>query len=254
MTKFLPIILIFILSLVPLYAQHPEVVEEESPIVEKETNIENQFSNSDNYVPLNRHFMLTLGYSQVSPLSKFKDNTTSVFHGVSFAMNWFLDRQNVAVGFVWNFHTYDQNSGQNSYESDYVYGFDQILTNIKFITNDGFLQPYIEGFVGINWLYVGEYSHLGSFFKDAIEEELEVDYENDSYSIDDAAAFTYGLGAGILLPFDFPNPNGPGVYLELGVRYSFSNEITYLGNSYDYYYHKSKTNNFTFSASFVFIL
>lgn len=247
MVKFLLKISIFLFMASLAFGQHPETVDsaEGEDFLNEDSN-----ERIAHFSPTERHFMFAFAYSQVSPLGEFRDNTSAVFHGISTYANWFLDRQNVAVGFAWNFHTYDPSPGDGSYDN-LVFGFDQILTNIKFLTNNGFLQPYIEAFVGLNWLYIDEQSHIQSIFQGAVEEELGI--ENQYLAIDDAASLAYGLGAGILLPFDFPNPNGPGAYLEFGVRYTFSNATRYMGNNTGSYLHNSHTNNFTFSAGFLLI-
>ncbi len=246
MTKTLLHILL-LLSSVNLFAQHPEVIEDQK------TDNNQDYSQVEYYEPADRYFMFSFGYSQVSPLGEFRKNTSSIFNGVSSSATWFIDRQNVAVGFFWNFHTYDpyKNIGGNK-SDNIVYGFDQLMTNVKFITNDGFLQPYMEAFIGLNWLYIDEHSHLTSILLGAIDEEL--DRESENTSIADAASLAYGIGGGILIPLDFKNPNGRGAYIELGVRYAFSTETNYLSRSSSYDYESSNTNNFTFSFGFVVIL
>ncbi len=249
--KYLLYIIFFILISFPLKAQHPEVFEEER--VEKESEQEIHTSSEMPLSTPNRHFMTSFGYSQVSPLGQFKKNTDNVFHGFSSSIGWFLDRQNLYMGFFWNFHVYDYVDYYYSdgYSESVAFGFDQFMTNIRFITNDGVIQPYVESFIGLNWLYIDSQSHLSSIFSNLVEDYEDEDINNSS--IDNSASLAYGIGAGILLPLDFKDPNGSGIYIELGARYAFSTDTRYLTTFDLDDYSSSNTNNFTFNLAFVMI-
>ncbi len=244
MLKYLLYFISFFIS-VNLYSQHPELQDDET----KETIVEQEKPNQYIESP-SRHVILGIGYSQVSPLGKFKSNTDNIFHGLSSSVAWFIDRQNIAIGFFWNLHTYDFSEiYYDDYTENYTFGFDQLMTNIKFITNDGILQPYIEGFFGINWLYVDSRSHLSSMFYNLFESEE----DSPTSSIDNSASLAYGVGAGFLLPFDFQNPNARGSYLEFSVKYTFSTNTSYYTSFNGDIYKESDTNNFTFGIAYVMI-
>ncbi|NOZ61874.1 MAG: hypothetical protein GXO74_09350 [Calditrichaeota bacterium] len=210
-------------------------------------------------------FDVGLNLTAVSPESGFKENVDRLGWGLSGKFAVKLSQTPFYAGLTVGGANYGSTTYQDYIITPLVPVDVKTTNNILFAdlllqarTNLGFLQPYVEGMVGFNYLWT-----------ETKIKELE-NYDDDiaSHTNFDDFAFNYGLGFGTLIKLksgigmdDQNNQKKGTIFLDLKVRYMFGGEAEYLkegsltvddNKKVHYDIHKSDTDFISYHVGVLF--
>ncbi len=177
-------------------------------------------------------FDIGLNFAVLSPESGFKENVDRLGYGLSGKLAVKLGDSPFFAGLTIGGANYGSTTHRDYLITPLVPVDVKTTNNILFTelllqarSDLGFLQPYVEGLAGFNYLWT----------ETKIEELEEYDEEIASHTNFDDFAWNYGVGFGVLIKLkgDIGVDSDKGtkigtIFLDLRVRYLFGNEAEYL--------------------------
>jgi hypothetical protein len=137
------------------------------------------------------------------------------------------------------------------FEVIHSYNIFQGLAFLRFqLVNQGPLRPYLDGLVGINYFWTDT-----SIADDDLDEEVTIKVNHDD------AAFTYGIGAGVMYKLGKQKRNRvkrEEFFVDLRFRYIFGGKLEYLTKGsilvdeeeVTYFVSESRSDLYTFQIGF----
>ncbi len=177
-------------------------------------------------------FQAGLNLSVGLPQAEFKENVDHTGFGLSGHFNYQIPRSPVALGAAIGFLIYGIESRKEQLSPtipDVVVDVEttnniftgHLLARVQPITRDAVVKPYFEGLVGFHYLWT-----------ETSIKDNDWDADDISSTNYDDAALSYGGGGGLMIRvYQGNKDNSDGIYsinIDLGVRYLFGGEATYL--------------------------
>ncbi|OQX87669.1 hypothetical protein B6D60_03440 [candidate division KSB1 bacterium 4484_87] len=212
-------------------------------------------------------FDVGLNFAVVSPESGFKENVDRLGFGISGKFAVKLGESPFYAGLTVGGANYGTTTYQDYIITPLVPVDVKTTNNILFAdlllqakTNLGFIQPYVEGMIGFNYLWT----------ETKIEELEDYDDEIASHTNFDDFTSNYGVGFGTLIKLksgigmdDENNEKKGTLFLDLKVRYMFGGQAEYLkegsitvddNKKVHYDVHKSETDFISYHVGILFTI
>jgi hypothetical protein len=172
-----------------------------------------------------------IGFLAGLPQGDFKQNVDNAGYGIAGAFGWTPEESPVMVGLELGFMVYGSESRREPFSSSVPNVFVDVTTTNNFFLghlivraqpNSGTMRPYLQGMVGMNYL----------FTRTKIENSSDPGDEIASSEDLSDNAFSYGGGAGIMVCVwsqDEEDDEGiREVLIDAGARYIMGREASYL--------------------------
>lgn len=164
------------------------------------------------------------------PQGDFKQNVDKAGYGVAANIGWAPERSPVMIGLELGFMVYGSETRREPFSTTIPNVFVDVNTSNNFFLghlivraqpNSGTVRPYLQGMVGMNYL----------FTRTKIENSSDPGEEIASSEDLSDNAFSYGGGGGIMFMVWRQDEEGDGlqeVLIDVGARYVLGNEAQYL--------------------------